>query len=283
MGKFRNTLDLAKKSWHVLQKDRELVLLPVISVVISIAVIAVFGLAAWATVETTNTAAGSETTASPATYVLGLVGFFGVTIVGVFFTGALVAGAHERMTGGDPTVSSSISRAFARLPGLVPWALITGTVGLIFRLIESALRERGGIAGLIGRILLSGLQMAWGVASFLTIPAIVIDEAGPIEGFKRSVSMLRTTWGENLIAQAGFGILGFVLALVGGIPLLVIGAAVGLEFVGIGLAVLWIGAVMLVMTTLSAIFQTALYMYASRGVAPTGFEGSDLAGAIATR
>jgi hypothetical protein len=40
--------------------------------------------------------------------------------------------------------------------------------------------------------------------------------------------------------------------------------------------VVWIALVVVVMTALNAIFQTALYMYATTGSMPTGFETTDL-------
>jgi hypothetical protein len=45
---------------------------------------------------------------------------------------------------------------------------------------------------------------------------------------------------------------------------------------GILVAVVWIAVVVVVITALSAIFQTALYMYATTGSMPTGFETTDL-------
>lgn len=283
MRRFQNTKDLAKKSWHVLQHDRELMWLPVLSGIVSVVVIVVFGLMAWATTGTTTTTGGTETTTSPATFLLGLLGIVLVSVIGVFFNGALVAGAHERMSGGDPTVGSSIARAFQRLPGLVGWGLITATVGMIFRVLRGQANQQGGIAGLIGGLFLWVLELAWEVAAFLTIPAIVIDDAGPIEGFKRSVSLLKATWGENLIAQVGFGLVGVVLVVAGALPLVAVTALLGVIWLGIVLAVLWLGVVVVVMASLSAVFQTALYLYATSGVAPEGFDASALAGAIGTR
>ncbi len=271
MQKFRNTIQLARTSWRVLQKDRELLLLPVLAIISSIVVGLVLVIPFLSSIDSTTTASGTDRTISPATILIVLIAVAASAIIGVFFNGALVAGAHERMTGGDPTVKGSISRATQRLPGLVPWALLNLTVGMILR----ALQER---AGWFGQMILRGLGLAWQVAAFLTIPAIVIDDAGPIDGFKRSAGLLRKTWGENLLARVGFGILGFVLTL----PVFLISTifvATGssiLQGIGIGLAALWLTGVGIVMSALSAIFQTALYMYATTGASPEGFESQDL-------
>ena len=127
-------------------------------------------------------------------------------VVAVFFNGALVAGAHERLTGGDPTVRSAIGRAFARIPGLVPWAIITTTVGLVLQALPGSGRlagpDRHPHAG-------DGLD----VVTFLTVPPSSSTTWGRIAGLKQSASLLRRTWGENIAARVGFGLLGFVLII----------------------------------------------------------------------
>ena len=270
MGRIQNTLALAKTSWFVLKKDRELMWLPVLSFLVS----AVLGGAALAVVVVTRSAAPAASgaadgaTVGPAAMVVGIAAALALGITSVFFNGALVAGAHERLTGGDPTVGSSIRRAFGRLAGLVPWALMTTTVGLVLQ----AMRER---AGFLGRIVVDMIGMAWEVVTFLVVPAVVIDEMGAVDGLKRSASLLRQTWGENLIARVGFGLLGFVL-VIPAVIVAVLATSVGAAWVGIPLAVAWVVVVAVVITALNAIFQTALYMYATTGVVPQGFEGSSL-------
>ena len=146
MGRIRNTVRLARTSWNVLQKDRELALLPVLSVLLTLIVITVFVVPGLLAVEWDGSEQStiSEEPAIPAlSYLLFLLGAAGAAIVNVFFVGALVAGAHERLSGGDPTVRSSIARAYERIPGLVPWALLSFTVVNILR----ALRERVGNLG----------------------------------------------------------------------------------------------------------------------------------------
>ncbi|MEZ5166963.1 MAG: DUF6159 family protein [Acidimicrobiales bacterium] len=121
-----------------------------------------------------------------------------MSLISVYFNGALVAGAHERLSGGDPTVGSAMRRATARLGGLAPWALLTATVGLILQ----SLRER---AGLLGRFVVGMIGMAWEVATFLVVPAIVIDEHGAVDALKTSGNLLRQTWGRTSSPGSGSG------------------------------------------------------------------------------
>ena len=272
MGRLSNTWQLAKISWAVLKKDRELLWMPVLSFLASAVVIVVVVVLTFITLSTESSHGLTTMEFNPAMVVVYVGAALVLGVIAVFFNGALVAGAHERLTGGDPTVRSAIGRAFARIPGLVPWALITTTVGLILQ----ALRERSGF---LGRIVTNVLEMAWEVVTFLTVPAIVIDNLGAIAGLKQSASLLRRTWGENIAARVGFGLLGFVLMIPAAV-VVALSVALGwqaLMVVGIIVAAAWVAVVMVVFTALNAIFQTALYLYATTGTAPSGFEQAPLA------
>lgn len=277
MGRIRRTFELAKSSWRVLQHDRELLVLPVLSFLVSAAVLIPLLLVALAIADTSSSTSSGEESGDPAMLVIGVIAALAVSVVSVFFNGALVAGAHERFTGGDPTVGSALRRAFSRISGLVPWALLTATVGLILQ----ALRER---AGFLARFVINLIGTAWDVATFLVVPAVIIDDMGAIDGLKRSGSLLKQTWGENIAARIGFGLIGFVLVipglLVGGVAIAAGGAVL---VIGIAVAVAWIALVVVVMTALNAIFQTALYLYATTGSMPSGFEGADLRGTFGPR
>ena len=269
MGRIRNTFELGKLSWGVLKKDRELLAIPVLSFLVSAALLIPLVFVAFATASTESGGA-DEASANPAMVLIAVVATLGLSVISVFFNGALVAGAHERLAGGDPTVGSAIRKAFSRIGGLVPWAIMTATVGMILR----ALRDR---AGWLGRVVISMIGMAWEVATFLVVPAIVIDDKGAWDGLKTSGSLLKSTWGENLAARVGFGILGFVAVLPAVLLMAVLGSLGGVGLIaGIVIGVVWIAVVVVVMTALNAVFQAALYLYATSGMAPSGFEGSSL-------
>ncbi len=278
MGRLSNTWQLAKTSWTVLKKDRELLWIPVLSFMVSAAVLTIVLALVWVSRSTADSGGDVTAAVGPVTVVLLVCGALLLGVIAVFFNGALVAGAHERMTGGDPTVRSALARAFARIGGLVPWAILTTTVGLVLQ----ALRDR---AGWLGRIVVSMIDMAWEVVTFLTVPAIIIDDLGAVAGLKRSAALLRLTWGENIAARVGFGLLGFLLMIPAAVVIgLSVVSGIGvLVAVGVIAAVAWIALVMVVLTALNAIFQTALYLYATTGQLPSGFEQAPLAETFATR
>ncbi|MDE0894058.1 MAG: DUF6159 family protein [Acidimicrobiales bacterium] len=276
MGRISNTIALAKVSWKVLRKDRELLLLPVLSFLASILVLTLLWLPTLSAIDTSGLAdEGGDPGA--VLIVVGVISAMAMSIISVFFNGALVAGAHERLSGGDPTVRSALGRALSRLSGLLPWAIITGTVGLILQ----AVRER---AGWMGRFVVNMVGMAWQTATFLVVPAIVIDDHGAVSGLKASAALLKRTWGENIAARVGFGLLGLVAVIPAVIVLFATGALGGAALVvGILLAVPYLALVVVVLTALNAVFQTALYLYATTGSVPAGFDDSNLQASFSTR
>ena len=261
-------MDTAKASWAVLQHDRELAVLPILGVLTSLAVVAAIGIPIW--LSTDGIDDGGSGGSEPMLWIGGIIILLAITVITVFFNAAVVSGARERFSGGDPTIASAIKGAFSRLHVIIPWAILALTVGMILRAIQSS-------DNIVTRIVGSLLDMAWGVLTFLVVPILVVEQTGPFRSLSRSGELLRHTWGENLIAQVGFGIIGMVAAIPG-ILIFALGAlasgagtVVG-AVVGLG----WIALVTVVISTLTAIFQMALYLYATTGQVPMGFEQSGL-------
>jgi len=261
----------------VLRSDKTLAAIPAISAVVSLVALAGFGGLFYALgIDTGSEKEGTEAIDAIG-YVIAAVAYVVFAFITVYFQSALVAGANERLEGGDATVGKSLGAAGGKLHRILPWALVTATVSFIISQIE----RQGWIGQIVGNL----LGMAWNVLTFLTIPIIMLEDVGPIAALKRSGTLFKKTWGENLVAQAGFGLFGFLLFL----PAIAVGAlgiATGNDVVAgvaIGIAVAWVAVVMVVLSALSGIYRTALYRYAVDGSVPPAFAGADLSGAFAPR
>ncbi|MDZ7732811.1 MAG: DUF6159 family protein [Acidimicrobiia bacterium] len=284
MGRFSNSLAMAKASWRVLLADKELLVFPLLGFLATVLVLGVFGALAWITVDQTTvpatTAAASTTEYEPTalTWVAGVLGYFAATFAGMFFLSALVAGAYQRFQGGDPSVGSALSGAAHRLPQILGWSLVVTTVGLIIQAIESR-------AGFVGVLIARGIGMAWQIVTWLAVPVIVVEGTGPFSSLKSAAGLFKKTWGENIIAQVGFGVLGVVAAipglLVGG-GLIWLGPAANV-ILGVVLVVLWVAVVSLVISALNGIYRTALYLYASTGQVPPAFPAQAMQNAFRPR
>ncbi len=274
MGYFSRSFDLAKRSWHVLKKDKELMLLPVFGL---LSVLAISGVL-FAIVAATESG-GEEGRLGGGSILLIILGVFAGGIAIFFFKGALVAGAHERIMGGDPTVSSALRTATSCLRYIVPWAIFATVVGIIIDMIQRAARENLGV---IGAILGGMVDFAWRVLTFLVMPVIIVERQGPFKALGRSKSLLKATWGENLIAHAGMAIVGFLFSLPAILMVAIFGSA-GMGWVAASFGVIFglIGFVLV--SSLSGIYQTVLYEYATSGKVPPDFAGSNLESAFAVR
>jgi hypothetical protein len=205
MGRINRTFALAGSSWRVLKADKELVFLPVLSLIATVVVAISF---LWPIFSSCTDSVGPKNACDlgGADYVIMAVAYVTLAFITIFFNAALVHAANERMDGGDPTVGSAIRGALGKIHRILPWAIVSATVSVILRSLE----ER---AGMIGRIVIGIVGLAWSLVTFLVIPVLVIEDLGVTEAIKRSGSLFKRSWGENVAAQVGFGLLGFLLAI----------------------------------------------------------------------
>jgi hypothetical protein len=273
--RIRNSWELGKISWGVLRSDRTLAWFPVLQLIGSLIVVGIFGGLIAATGIDSK---GSGDGLTAIGYVFIGCAYIGLAFVGTYFQAALVSGANERLNGRDSTFKSAMAAANAKLHRILPWALVQATVSIVI----SAIEDR---APFLGQILARVLGAVWNVVTFLTIPILVLEDLGPWNALKRSGTLLKKTWGENLAGQFGFGLLGLVVMLPG-IGLIALGVATGtlvaaIPLVAIGAVLVLVASV--VIQAMSGIYKTALYRFAVDGTAPPAFAGADLGGAFKQR
>jgi hypothetical protein len=107
---------------------------------------------------------------------------------------------------------------------------------------------------------------------------LVVERVGPFAAIKRSLSVLRKTWGEAIVSNFGIGLIVFLLVLLALVPVAV-GALIGTPaalVAGVVIAILWAVLVALVSSALNAIVLGALYLYASEGSVPAHFDNQFL-------
>jgi hypothetical protein len=280
MNRFQRSLALLRTSWSVLRVERQLLLMPVCSAIVSLLAAGVLALAALATLGREAGVDGTtRASANAGTIAIALVGYLVLAFVTVYFSAALVAGANARLTGGDPTFSSCIAEANRRLPRILGWSLVVATVSIIIDAIESR-------NDMVGSIMASVFNAAWSVVTYLAVPIIVLEDLGPIAALKRSGSLLKQTWGENLMTSGGIGLIGLVAVALPAFVLVVLGVAAGTPIVTVPLvaiAVIWCLVGATVLSALSGIARTALYRYAVDGEVPAAFAGSGLEHAFTTK
>ena len=279
MERLRRSWQLVKSSWGVLRSDKELMLYPVASGIVMFIALTLLGLV-WVSsggFDRLDDGDGLGLLDLVFVYLL----YFVVSTVGVFFNSALIGAANIRLDGGDPTLADGFRIAVSHLPAILGWAAIAATVGLLLQV----LRERGGAMGAV--VSLIG-NMAWGLITFLVVPILVVEGVGPVEAIKRSAGLLRKTWGEQILGNFSIGLvtsLIFIAVMLGGgaVAFLLLSVSDVLGILTFILLVLVLVIVGLIGSSLSGIFNIALYRYASGKDADAFFPQETLAGAFKTK
>jgi Family of unknown function (DUF6159) len=277
--KFSYTWELMRASWDVLKQDKELLVFPLVSGICCLLVLASFAVPLWYTGNWQPPGGQANWQSHVAYYgVLFLFYVCNFTVI-TFFNSAIIAGAIERMSGGDPTVGGCMSAASSRLPLIFGWALVSATVGLVLRMIEDRSQKVGSfVAGLLG--------MGWSIASYLVVPILVAERKGPIDALKGSAGLLKKTWGEQLVGNFSFGFVFFLLSIPAylGIGIAVYAGAalkvIPLAAACAAVAVTYLIVLVLVQSALQSIFQAALYLHARQKLDPALYPDNLLADAL---
>jgi hypothetical protein len=258
-----NSWELVKASAAVLRSDKELIVFPIISGVGTLIVTATFAVPLFLAGLFDSMyvdGEGFQPLGMAVAFLFYLVQYFVI----FFANTALVGAAMIRLQGGDPTVNDGFQIALKRIGPIFGYALISATVGMILR----AISER---AGFIGRIIISLIGLAWNLATYLVVPILAVENVGPIDAIKRSTALLKRTWGEQFVGNAGlgavFGLIGLGVFLVG-VPLIVLAAmsqSIALLVTAVVILVLGLLVLGIISSTLSGIYTAVVYRYATTG------------------
>ena len=271
---------LSKLSFSVVKADPELLLYTFLSammVFVTIAAAAYPGYEAeikegshWAMTDPViNPETGEEERQTTSSYMAWIFLTYMIgSIIVVFWNSAIIASAHERLTGGDPTIMTGIKVAFSRIHIIILWGFIAGTVGLLLRIARDAANKNSkGPIKIAAMVVLWLVEIAWWIYTFFIIPMIVLEKKGIREGLRDSRSLFGKTWGENVTSGLGIGfisLVGIVFSL----------AVAGLIFftispmVGIIVAVALIGIIVLWTNTAEVVVVAALYEFSKTGKMP---------------
>lgn len=275
-GRISNSWNLMGSCFHVLAKDKELLIFPLLSGIACVALLASFAGGMYGTGMLDEIPPVMENQDGERTFnaesiphlVAGFTFYFVSYFVVIYFNAALVGAAYIRLHGGDPTVSDGFAAANRCLGSIFIYAFIAALVGWILRMIEQRSRW-------VGRLVVGLIGMAWTLMTFLVVPVMVIERVSATKAISRSAALFRETWGEQLVGNFSFGIISFLLIfpalLLGGgaFFLFAMGGAGGTGVAmapAIGIAcvvVLYVLTVSVVISALQGIYTAALYAYAA--------------------
>ncbi|KQC16225.1 MAG: hypothetical protein APR56_08965 [Methanosaeta sp. SDB] len=263
-----NSWALVKASAMVLRSDRELLIYPIISAI----ALLIVSIAFFLPLNSTGFFIDAAEDPGVAEIVVVFAFYFVQYSVVIFANSALVGAALIRLRGGDPTLGDGFGIAKSHLRSILGYAAIAATVGMILKLFSQAGESegRGNPLALIGALASSIVGMAWNLATFLAVPVLVTEDVGPGEAIRRSSSLLKKTWGEQVVGGISIGLvfgLFAIAAVILGIAAIVFVADTSpLAAIAIAiLLVLLLLGIGLISSTLGGIYSAAVYNYAVGG------------------
>jgi hypothetical protein len=269
MSRIKRGWGLTKKSWALLNTHRELIRFPLYGALVTIPLAILF--------------------LGPGLYLLDqksyggaipvlVAGVYVLSVVGTYFAVGLAAAANKIFQGEEATVGDGLAVARGRFPEICGWAGLSTAIGVLMALLE----DQGGVFGQIAARL-GG--MAWALVTFLAVPVLAIEGTGPLGTLKRSATIFKDKWGQQItgnIAIGGavflFGVLPALLLIVAGVVLWSSSGAAAVALILVGAVILFVA--FLIERSLSGVFGVALYRYAVDGETVGGFTKDDLESAV---
>lgn len=270
MSRIRRGWALTKKSWGLLRSHPELIRFPLYGAVATV-VLAIFTIGPGLYLFEKDELIG-------AIPVL-VIGVYALSVVGFYFSVALAAAADMIFRGqADVTVADGLAVSRARFSQICGWAALSTAISLVMGLLEN----QGGIGGQIAARVVG---MAWALVTFLAVPVIALEGTGPVGTLKRSASIFRERWGQqitgNIAIGGAIGLLGILpSALVIGVGIAVWSSAAFAGALLVIVGAIGLATALLISKALSGIFGVALYRYATEGQGVGGFTPEELESAV---
>lgn len=263
MGRIGNSWKLMKTSFNVLRKDKEILVFPIVSFIACVLIIISFFAGFFFL--------GIPVIFDRPWFFILIVFFLYILLffIVIFFNTAIIGCAVIRLNGGNPTISDGLHVATKNIVRIFLWAIISATIGMILQ----AIRER---TGWIGKIVVGILGLAWSYVTFFIIPILIYEKKSVPASIKRSAQLFKETWGETIVGSFGFGIIIFLLALLGIIPIFLGFLSMSNVGIIIGFFIAFLYWVILgaVYSALNGIYVAALYQFATKKGLPPEFDGS---------
>jgi len=269
MKRIKRGWALTKKSWGLLNEHRELIRFPLYGAVATIPLAFVF--------------------LGPGLYFLDkdvyggaipllVIGVYVLAVVGFYFSVGLAAAADMIFRGEQATVGDGLAVARQRFGAICGWAAVSTAISVLM----AALENQGGIAGTIAARVVG---MAWSLVTFISVPVIAIEGTGPFATLKRSASLFKSRWGQQITGNIAIGGAVFLFGVLPSAIVVALGVVVWASASFVGALLVVIGAIglaisLLISKALSGIFGVALYRYALDGEAVGGFTPEELESAV---
>ena len=275
-NKIAHGLELSKQSWGALQKNKQLLIFPVISLIGLSIITALFFIPEAALLGSTESIGAGDGTQDGFQWLMFMVILFIyylITYFVIIFSNTALIGASLKLINGEPaTVVDGLRVALSRLGKILVFAIISATVGVIARSTSQAGRNSDNIiVAILAAVAGALIQGAWNMLVFFALPVMVVENLPLKASLKRSLEIFKQTWGEGFIGKTAVGGISCLVYLA---ILIVTGSIIAGGYILESLPVMFIGGILLVIGfvvvgllngAVNGIFQASLYHFAKTG------------------
>jgi hypothetical protein len=256
---------LLKHCWHFLTKNKDLLWLPIVSLIsqISIIVVTCTAFISYYFTKLLPLIKANQDTIhhiGQNPYILYFIGIIGLILISlvfsfitIYFNTVMISCIANRLQGKYFSLSEGFRFANTRLKKIFQWSLITVLVSSIIHQLERV-RFIGPLVGTV-------LGIAWALATYFVLPIMVLENKGPKEAIGLAKSKLGSSWRRVVSVNLIIGL------LLGVIILLLLGLNHLLPFlqtdITVVITVLIIGFLIFITTfgtTMQCIVKTSLYL-----------------------
>lgn len=135
-------------------------------------------------------------------YLVSIVGLTALYFIDYFAGGLTASMVYDQVTTGKAEMGPALSRTLRASPGI----LIFAVVSAIFDFLAHLASQRQGVMRIVGPLILGVLRMVWTTATYVIMPALVVEQQGFFPALKRSKDLM-----ENDPTQVGVGVIGLGL------------------------------------------------------------------------
>lgn len=190
-------------------------------------------------------------------YALYLFGLSVLYFIDYFSAGLNTSMVFEQVTTGTASVGSAFTRTLKSIVGIVIFAVVSA----IFDALENLAHQQRGA---IKQILIGILRSVWTTATYVIMPAMIIENLGFVDSFKRSKALVERDPTQVGVGVVGLGLVTWLL----GVGTVVLGGMVlraGYAIhpaVGLGLSLLISNVFWSFSAYLKSTYYTCFYLWA---------------------
>jgi hypothetical protein len=203
----KNSWELTKINLNILKNNKELLFFPIISGIFTFAftgiMIILFIL---------NYIQKKELTFID--YFIFFLFYLGNYLIINFFNACLIYSTKNTFNNKKINISESIKNSLIITKRIFFWTLFSSTIGLLLDLIDSICKRIGKGGKTILNTMEYLLGLTWGILSKLVFPIIIYYNLSPIKSTKKSINLIKNTWGKKIINYTGISLAQFYITFI---------------------------------------------------------------------